>query len=164
MKCADIWNALNDDTGDLRAVKRHLVSCPECSRRFARDLEIEEALRYLDLEVGPVDITAEVAHSLSSFRQRRSACDLVRRWVWAGASVAALVLLAITMPVLAGWLSAAHGLAGRLNVGASIESVMAFAKSPVVSSIRFIHVLYLMVAILAWLAAYLVRESKRTAQ
>ncbi len=164
MICADIWKALNDDSSDLEAVKRHLASCPECSRRFARDLELEEALRYLGLEVAPVDITAELTHSLSSFKQRRSACNLVRRWVWAGASVAALALLVITMPILAGWLSAAHGLAGRLNVGASIESAMAFANSPVVSSIRFIHLLYLMVAILAWLAAYLVRETKRTAQ
>jgi hypothetical protein len=158
MKCADILRALNDHAGDLKAVRCHIKGCPECSRRFSRDLEIEEALRNLDLEMAPVDITAEVEASLGLLRKRRSTRGFIHRWVWVTASVAIFALLMITMPILAGWLGKAWDLINRYDVGRLIDSVMPSA----IPSVRPVHLLCLIVAVIAWMAVYLLRESKRT--
>jgi predicted anti-sigma-YlaC factor YlaD len=162
MKCSDISKALNDDRSDLTAVRRHLQRCPECSRRFERILEIEEALRQLGLGVPSVDITAEVRRSLSSLKKRRSGYNRVRKWVWATSSVVILALLIITMPILAGWMTGAYRLAGRLDVGRSIESAMSYAVSPAGTSIQWIHLMLVMGVVLASVAAYLWRVSKRS--
>ena len=156
MKCADILRALNDDAGDLKAMRRHLESCPECSGKFALDLEIEEALRNLGIEVSPVDITAEVRNSISLLNKRQSTHDLICKWVWATVSVATMALLIIAMPILAGWLSKAYSLTNRCDIGRTIDSA--------ISSTQCIHLFYLMVAVLAWMALHLWRETKKTVQ
>jgi hypothetical protein len=160
MKCADVFGALNEEAGDLRAVRRHLETCPECYRKFAHDLEIEEALRNLDLGVTPVDITAEVRNSLSILNKRRTTHGVIQKWVWLIASLAAFALLIVSVPVLADLLSKAYSLTNRLDIGGPIDSAM----SPAISSIKWGHLFYLMAAVLAWMAAYLWREAKRTIQ
>jgi len=158
MKCADISRALADDAGDLKAVRRHLETCPQCSRRFARDMEIEEALRNLDLDVVPADITAGVRASLSLLDRCRSAHDLVRKWVWAIVSLAALALLVIVMPILAGWLVKVYDLIDHYDLSQSINAAMPSA----VYRIESLHLLCLTVAVLAWTAVHLWRETKST--
>jgi hypothetical protein len=158
MKCADIPSALNDDTGDLEAVRGHLERCRDCSRRFARDLDFEYALRNLNQEVAPVDIIAGVRDSLGLVNRRHSRPNLVRKWVWGIVSAATLALLIIAMPILAGWSSKAYDLANRCDDARSIDPALLSA----VSSIESIHLLYLMAAVLAWMAVYLWRETKRT--
>jgi anti-sigma factor RsiW len=157
MRCSDVLRNLNSDTGDLDAVRRHLESCPECSRRFAGDLEIEEALRNLGVEIGRVDITPEVSHSLGLLKRRRSRFRLFRRWVWAVTSVAVLMLLMIATPILAGWLGHVVDFAKRHDARSIV-----YAVSPAISSMQLFHMFCLMVAVLALLAAYLWREARRT--
>jgi len=153
MRCDEVWNALNEDEGDLKAVRRHLKRCTECSQRFARDLELEEALRNLDLEVGPIDITAEVGASLSSLDKRRATDHLIRKWIWGTVSLAGLALLILAMPIVAYWLDKAYNLANSLDIGGSIDAA--------VSSIRFLHLLFLMAAVLACVGAYLWQETRK---
>jgi anti-sigma factor RsiW len=162
MKCADVLGNLNDD-GDLGAVRRHLESCAECARRFARDLEIEKALRNLKNDVQPVNVTTEVRNSLGSLRRRRSRHNLVRRWVWVTTSVATVILLMITMPVLAGWLGRMARLADGLAVG-SFEAIGSPAISSTVSAVPFVHLCGLMIAGLACLGVYLWREARRAVE
>ena len=154
MKCVDRLKTMNYYAGDLEIVRRHLESCPECSRRFARDLEIEYALRDLGLGVAPIDITAEVRNSLGLLNKRRFKCGLVRKWVWVTVSAAILVLLIITMPILAGWLNEAYDLVNSFHIGRSIKSAISFYY--------FEYLFYLMMAVLVWVITYLWRETRRT--
>ena len=157
MKCPDISKALSDHAGDLKAVRRHIEGCARCSRRFARDLKIEEALRNLDLEVAPADIAAEVRTSLSLRNKRRSAHALIQRWVWVTVSVATSVLLIIAMPILAGWLGKAWDVVNHYDAARLIDSAVPSA----IPRIKPVHLLCLIAAVLAWMAVYLWRESRR---
>ncbi len=156
MKCVDILRALNNDEGDLKSVRSHLESCAECSRKFARDLEIEEALRNLGIEVSSVDIAAEIRNSISLLNQRQSTYNLIRRGIWITVSVATMALLIISMPILAGWLSKAYSLANSCDICRSIDSM--------ISSTQCIYLFYLMAAVLAWVASYLWQETKKSVQ
>ena len=64
MRCDDIERALSDDSGDLKAVARHLETCRECAARFGRDTALEIALRDLTLNSETVDITDELSKKL----------------------------------------------------------------------------------------------------
>ena len=154
MKCDDVLRALNDDTGDVKAVRRHLEICPECAKRFARDLEIEETLRNICLDMAPIDITAEVRNSLRLVNKRQSVYTRARKWIWVTVSVATVALFIISMPILAGWLSTAYRFATYVDIGRSIDSA--------ISSTQRIHLVYAMVAILVWVVSYLWREARKT--
>ncbi len=160
MKCTDVLRVLNDDTPDLKAIRRHLESCPECSKRFARDLKLEEALRDLHLEIAPVDVTAEVMDSVSFMNKRQTRKEFIRRWIWLAVSVATLGLLLITVPILADWSQKLCDLVNGFDLDRWVDSAVSHVMSPRVVA----YSLLFMVAALAWMVAHFRRESRNPIQ
>ncbi len=160
MKCTDVLRVLNDDSPDLRAVRRHLESCPECSKRFARDLKLEEALRDLHLEIAPVDVTAEVMDSVRFMNKHQTRQEFIRRWIWLAVSVTTLALLVIAVPILAGWSQKLCDLVNRFDPGRWVDSAFSPVMSPRVVAYSFLF----MAAALAWMVAHFWRESRSTIQ
>ena len=164
MRCDDIIKALNSDNGNLDEVERHLKTCPDCAEKFGRNLEIEQALR--NLKFDPVNIADDVKNALYISNKHRLKCNFIRKWVWISALIAALFILIIAIPAIDEWFSQAY------NVFSS--SILDYSKSVTIDYDRFIDsansskyimpVLYLMVMILAGMAAYIWREFKSVIQ
>lgn len=142
MECDDVEKALKGDTGDLEAVRHHLKGCPECSRKYKSDLELEIALRGLSLEKETADITTEVRESIRLIDRRRNALARKKKWIWVTTSVIVAGLLVISMPFLAGWFSAVFGLISNFEFG----PVYDFEVSPS----QYIHFFYVIIAVLVW--------------
>jgi anti-sigma factor RsiW len=155
MRCSDVPGALDGDKGDLSAVRRHLEVCAECARRYAEDLEVEEALRGLYTEVAPVDLTADVREALRVLNTNRARYDLIRRWMWIGVSAAIVAILVFSMPALTSWMNTAYKAVEALDA-----SRLIYCNALPASSVRTVHVLLPMVAALAWFAVYLWREAR----
>jgi predicted anti-sigma-YlaC factor YlaD len=152
MKCDDVEKALKGDSGDLDAVKHHLENCPECSRKYRQDLELEVALRNLSLMKETVDITDKVREAIRLIDRRRNTMVRKKKWVWVTTSVIAAALLIVSIPFLAGWLSAAFSLINNFEFG----PVYDFEASPS----QYVHFFYLMIAVVVWVFWYLWRVAK----
>ena len=125
MKCSDIENMLLGDGYDMEMVESHLKSCPACAARFMADFKIEKVLQGLAAMPGTIDITAEVRNKLLISQKTKRRLKFVRRWVWAAAFAASLVILILAAPTIPGWLIKAYktGLAAidRLEILGEVD-------------------------------------------
>lgn len=156
MDCDDVMRAFEQDEVDLESVKRHLSHCPQCASRFARDLEIEEALRDLHSDLGRVDLTGEVRSAIARLNAQRSRRNLVRTWTWICVGVAVFAVLIITMPDLASWINTAFHAVGEL---AGPQSILC-QPTPASTSMQFNHLFLTMAAVLTWAVIHVWRESR----
>jgi predicted anti-sigma-YlaC factor YlaD len=153
MRCDDLPRALSEEGVDLEVLRNHLEKCPECRKKFKRDLEIEEALRDLSADMARADIVDEVRNCIGLLSGRRRRYGPIRRWVWGTVSVAILGLLVNALPVLGRWLGKAYDLFDEIDTGPALG----LAMSPSQCAYLFCG----MAAVVASLAVYLWREARR---
>lgn len=156
MKCGDVRKAINDDQGDLEAVRRHLMACPECARRYSEDLRLEDSLRGLQKGLAPVDLTAEVKSALYRADRRESGNAAARRWIWVVLSAALSAIIVTTAPILTGWMNSAHEILSQADMPGSIAPLVPETSSQV----RAVHLLLAMASVLVWITLYLWRQSR----
>jgi hypothetical protein len=108
MKCAEISEALQDDSSDLRAIARHLKSCPDCAAKYGDELDWELSLRGLSEEIAPVDISEDLSRQIYSSKRNTLYLGLLRRWVWILGGILVIAAIVISIPTLISWLGTAN--------------------------------------------------------
>jgi len=120
MRCEDIDNNLNSDAGDLDGILKHLEICPVCAEKYAADLELETALRQISLAAETVDITDSLKANLYQRYKQQSLLRNIRKWVWVAASLAAVMIIVIGLPLIVEWLK--YGYFSFINILPALEA------------------------------------------
>lgn len=162
MKCDDIKKALNSDTYNLEAIEHHLETCPECAKKYADDLKIENALRNLTVETVPVNITDEISDKLSLVNQKRSRLKFIRKWVWISASISGLMLIWLVMPVISGWFAEAFDMfASSISMFSGLISIDINNEIAFIQSSKYYNnIVYLIIISAVMIAVHIWREFK----
>ena len=162
MKCAEIHEALQDDSSDLRAIARHLKSCPDCAAKYGDELDWELSLRGLSEEIAPVDISGDLSRQICTSNRNTLYLGLIRRWVLVLGGIMVIAAIAISMPKLISWLGTASS---WLTANASViesQSLMDLNKwnNELKSSAYFTYIMIGIAIMIAAVLSYLWRELK----